>query len=292
MLWCQPIFARPFFTPAVGRCARVTFVTAAVIGACLFNRFGDVHLITFAAEEEIFATTTVTSSSPAKPHHPDETLSVAESVGSASVRSGEPFHKGTLVTPEGHIWQKWGPVATAIRDELDTVSVCSHTPDKCSSDAALKFLSIITEASKYEGRARIGQINRAVNLAVKYTTDARRHGIPDHWATPFETFESGQGDCEDYAIAKYALLRAMMWPANELRIVIVWDGRSRDYHAVEATHLGHAWLILDNASLIISEDVNVRNYHPLFIITESSVRQLRRPAAADEAKVMKWNKMN
>ena len=104
--------------------------------------------------------------------------------------------------------------------------------------------------------------------------------------------KSGQGDCEDYAIVKYALLRAMMWPANELRIVIVWDGRSRDYHAVEATHLGHAWLILDNASLIISEDVNVRNYHPLFIITELSVRQLRRPAAADEAKAMKWNKMN
>ena len=66
----------------------------------------------------------------------------------------------------------------------------------------------MAEALKYEGRAKLGN-NRAVNLAAKCTTDTRKHRIPDHWATPFETIGSGTGDCEDYAITKYALLRAL-----------------------------------------------------------------------------------
>lgn len=217
----------------------------------------------------------------------------AQSVESASVRPDEPFHTRTVGAPiRGHLTQKWQPVERAIDDELKTVAACSAAMDKCSSDAAIKFRNIMNEASGYEGRARLAYINRAVNLAVKYTSDIRAHGIPDHWATPFDTLESGRGDCEDFAITKFALLRAMNWPAKDLRIVLVYISRTREYHAVEATHLGHDWLILDNALKAISPDTKLPSYHPLFVIDESAVRMLNSPARADQFKIDNWNKMN
>jgi predicted transglutaminase-like cysteine proteinase len=218
-------------------------------------------------------------------------LAAAQNVESTSVRLDEPFHTKTVGTTTGHLAQKWLPVERAIHDELETVAACSAATDKCASDAAIQFRNIMDEASGYEGRARLAHINRAVNLAVKYTVDTRTHGIPDHWAAPFDTLESGKGDCEDYAITKFALLRAMNWPAKDLRIVIVYNSRVREYHAVEATHLGHDWLILDNALSAISPDTKLPRYHALFVIDESAVRMLDRPARADQSKINNWNRM-
>jgi predicted transglutaminase-like cysteine proteinase len=216
----------------------------------------------------------------------------AQNVEFADARpDDEPFHTSIAGTPIGNLTQKWLPVERAIHDELEVVAACSAAMDKCSSDAALKFRNIMDEASRYEGRARLAYINRTVNLAVKYTTDTRVHGIPDDWATPFDTLESGKGDCEDYAITKFALLRAMNWPAKDLRIVLVYFSRKQEYHAVEATRLEHDWLILDNALAGISPDTKLQRYQPLFVIDQSTVWMLRRPTPADQSKIDNWNRM-
>lgn len=218
-------------------------------------------------------------------------VAAAQSVESAEVHQDEPFHTRTAGAPIGHLSQKWQPVERAIQDELKTIAACSVAPDKCSSDAAIKFHNIMNEAAQYEGRLRLAYINRAVNLAVKYTSDTRTHGVPDHWATPFDTLESGKGDCEDYAITKLALLRAMNWPAKDLRIVLVYISRKREYHAVEATRLGHDWLVLDNALSAISPDTNLPSYQPLFVIDGLAVRMIYRPRSADRSQINNWNKM-
>ena len=43
----------------------------------------------------------------------------------------------------------------------------------------------------------------------------------DYWASPLETLNQGQGDCEDYAIAKYFSLLALGIPTAKLRLVYV-----------------------------------------------------------------------
>ena len=216
----------------------------------------------------------------------------AQDIQPASVRRDEPFHTKSILVANGHLTQKWQPVERAIEDELATVSGCSQAENKCSADGAKKFRQILDEASHYEGRARLAQLNRTVNLAIKYETDTRNHGIPDHWATPFDTFASGKGDCEDYAIAKYALLRAMHWPEKDLRIVLVYIERKRQYHAVEAARLGHDWIILDNGRLTISNDASVLNYHPLFTVDQSGVRKLEHASKADASKIKSWNTLD
>jgi len=70
-----------------------------------------------------------------------------------------------------------------------------------------------------------------------------QHGVPDLWSGALATFSSGQGDCEDYAIAKYVILRAAGVPAEDLRIMLVRDLIAREAHAVLAAKINGKWLI-------------------------------------------------
>ena len=83
------------------------------------------------------------------------------------------------------------------------------------------FLAIVAEGYAHAGRARIGVINRAINLAIRPTSDLAQWGVPDRWSAPLVTLTTGHGDCEDYAIAKYVALMAAGVAEDSVRLVIV-----------------------------------------------------------------------
>ena len=45
--------------------------------------------------------------------------------------------------------------------------------------------------------------------------------MPDYWATPLEFIGRAQGDCEDFAIAKYISLLMLGMPNDRLRLIYV-----------------------------------------------------------------------
>ena len=55
----------------------------------------------------------------------------------------------------------------------------------------------------------------------KYKSDSDLWGTNDYWATPMQMLKSGGGDCEDYAIAKYFMLRHMGVDDDKLKITYV-----------------------------------------------------------------------
>ena len=69
---------------------------------------------------------------------------------------------------------------------------------------------------------------------VPYREDIDHWRVEDYWATPAETVASNGGDCEDYAIAKYFLLKELGVPIVRLRMVYVRAGRSARPHMVLA----------------------------------------------------------
>jgi len=85
-------------------------------------------------------------------------------------------------------------------------------------------------ASTAEGLQRINSfLNR-----VPYIDDIAHWRVEDYWATPAETVASHGGDCEDYAIAKYFLLKELGVPLARLRMVYVRAGSSAQPHMVLA----------------------------------------------------------
>ena len=119
------------------------------------------------------------------------------------------------------------------------------------ADDELRLAAITAAGQVRDGRARIGEINRAVNLAIRPVSDARRFGVADRWSGPLETIGAGEGDCEDYAILKLLALQEAGIARDDLKLVIVHDRIARSHHAVAAARLHGRWLLLDNRFLAL-----------------------------------------
>lgn len=69
--------------------------------------------------------------------------------------------------------------------------------------------------------ARLKAINTFFNRYILYRDDREVWQVPDYWASPLETLQKGQGDCEDFAIGKYFSLLAAGVPSARMRLVYV-----------------------------------------------------------------------
>ena len=197
--------------------------------------------------------------------------------GTLPRRSGaEPFGMFAFRAPEGVLWTKWRGVATDIEKDAETMARCRASAAPCSP-AATRFIAVIEEVRRHDGRARLETVNRAVNDAIRYTGDMEQHGVADLWSAPLATFGSGRGDCEDYAIAKYVALREAGVAAEDMRIVLVRDMAVREDHAVLAVREGGGWMILDNRSMAPIADSDVRNFMPLFALDQDGVKLFAAP---------------
>jgi predicted transglutaminase-like cysteine proteinase len=182
------------------------------------------------------------------------------------LRSAEPFGLAASALPDGGLRDKWIGVQRRLDDEMVQLALCEGDRDGCVSPAALRFLDIVDAARSREGRARLGEINRAINLAIRPISDVAQHGEIDVWTPPLATLARGAGDCEDYAIAKFVALRRAGLAPDDLRIVVLHDTIHGEDHAVAAARLEGRWLMLDNRRMAMVEDANVRNFHPTFAI--------------------------
>lgn len=68
---------------------------------------------------------------------------------------------------------------------------------------------------------QLGAVNEFYNRRILFRDDVEVWQMPDYWASPLETLARGEGDCEDYAIAKYFSLLALGMPTARLRLVYV-----------------------------------------------------------------------
>ncbi|QPF91353.1 transglutaminase-like cysteine peptidase [Bradyrhizobium commune] len=182
-------------------------------------------------------------------------------------KSAEPFGVFAFAISTGSLHQKWFALKEKLDDDMVQLALCDGDRDNCASPAALKLLAIVDQARSRDGRARLGETNRAINLSIRAVDD----GADDVWSSPLATFQRGAGDCEDYAIAKLAALRLAGIAPADLRIVVVRDTPSGEEHAVAAARLDGHWLMLDNRRMAMVEDDNARTYQPLFVLYQSAV---------------------
>ncbi len=197
----------------------------------------------------------------------------------------EPFGLSTSTLTEGPLRAKWQSVERTIAAEADVIAGCASDPAHCESQPALRFLDIVQAASAREGLARLGEINRAINLAIRPVSDQAQYGVEDHWSSPLATLAAGAGDCEDYAIAKLVALRAAGVPEKDLRLVIIRETATGDDHAVVAARSGGHWRMLDNRTFLMIEDSGFDKYRPLFAIDSEGAKRFEQPMYANAAPI-------
>ncbi len=125
---------------------------------------------------------------------------------------------------------------------------------------------LLAEARKLPRLEQLRLINKVLN-GHRYITDPENWGLPDYWAA-VRQFLARNGDCEDYAIAKYMALKALGYATDDLRIVVLQDENLGVPHAVLAVANGDGFLILDNQISEVLSDRLIVHYRPIYSINE------------------------
>jgi len=131
-----------------------------------------------------------------------------------------------------------------------------------------EWKAFLAEAESQPRRRQVELINKRMN-GFPYITDLRNYGVDDYWATP-KQFLYRDGDCEDYAIAKYMSLRAIGFTPDELRVVVLQDKNLRVAHAVLVVYLDDEGLVLDNQIKQVVNQTKIHHYSPYYSINENA----------------------
>jgi predicted transglutaminase-like cysteine proteinase len=111
---------------------------------------------------------------------------------------------------------------------------------------------------------RLEAVNWYVNKRVRFVDDSVRWGRPDVWSAANVTLNAGKGDCEDFAIAKLAMLRRAGFADKDLYLVILKDTVRRADHAVLVVRAAGHMYVLDNGTDELLDTERVQDYRPIF----------------------------
>ncbi len=117
--------------------------------------------------------------------------------------------------------------------------------------------------------AKLEAVNGYVNGRVRFVDDRVQFGVADRWLPAAETLSRGRGDCEDFALAKRAMLRAAGVPDGDLYLVVLKDVSRRADHAVLVVRAAGRFLVLDNGTDRIVDSSDVQDYRPMLTFTAS-----------------------
>ncbi|MBY6218623.1 transglutaminase-like cysteine peptidase [Qipengyuania aquimaris] len=126
-------------------------------------------------------------------------------------------------------------------------------------DEAGPWRELITNASQPGARDPVAMVNTWVNWNVRYRDEPP--GV-DQWSSAPATIRRGFGDCEDFALAKMALLKAIGVPSDDMFLVLLRD-RQQGEHAVLAVKQRGRLVILDNRTDMVLPAYQVEDYTPI-----------------------------
>src|SRR5262245_60692679 len=121
-------------------------------------------------------------------HSTEQTLRFVRSVLLTPAHAGQSLDNSNVEAGQAltrDISAKWTDVPALIdSEEEETLATCRASPDACTP-AARRLLQIVELGRERAGRARLGEINRAVNLSIRPASDStaltisgRRHSVP------------------------------------------------------------------------------------------------------------------
>ncbi|MCP8884117.1 transglutaminase-like cysteine peptidase [Devosia sp. XJ19-1] len=158
---------------------------------------------------------------------------------------------------------KWQTARSRDYTGLFSENCASEGLRGCDTNFARQLRSVASQANNLSERDLLDLVNRKVNSAMRYREDLNVWGTGDYWATPNEMALKGAGDCEDFAIAKYWLLRSLGVADSQLQMVVLQDTRRRLFHAVLVVHTASGAYVLDNVTNRLQRDTAYAQYLPI-----------------------------
>lgn len=110
----------------------------------------------------------------------------------------------------------------------------------------------------------VTETNNFINANFKYIEDKTLYGKSDYWATPTEFLANKGGDCEDFAIAKYATLAKNGVDKKNMRLLLVKQSDGQHHAILEVKHEGKIYF-LDNKT---NNTTSNESYHTIYAVND------------------------
>lgn len=80
--------------------------------------------------------------------------------------------------------------------------------------------SLLVKLQNKPEMTKLNVVNTWVN-GISYKSDKETYGVNDYWATLYKFVGKNKGDCEDYTIAKYYILKELGINPNRMKFTYV-----------------------------------------------------------------------
>lgn len=105
--------------------------------------------------------------------------------------------------------------------DSDRIRAIAARQGGATVEAVRALIETVNGVAHGDDDVRLQTLNQFFNRRIGFRDDLEVWGQVDYWATPLEMLARGEGDCEDYAIAKYFSLIAAGIPSQRMRLVYV-----------------------------------------------------------------------
>lgn len=165
---------------------------------------------------------------------------------------------------------QWNRVNKALIKDQAKLQNCLDDSANCTGEAMNSWRSMVKGLDGQDQASKLNLVNSFFNRW-QYRTDEETYGVSEYWASPLE-FMANSGDCEDYAIAKYATLKFLGFKDSQMRIVALVDNnRGGIGHSVLSVSAENGKMILDNLSTYVYQDNQQTGYAPRFAVNQSGI---------------------
>ena len=179
-----------------------------------------------------------------------------------------PFDPSVSLLPPEVRLPRWEQALTSLRRDARRLDACLADAAVCGHPRLVAWRGLVQALDGAAPQTVLAAVDAFVD-AVPYAHDRETFGVADHWAGPWRFLQS-RGDCEDYAIAKYATLKRLGFAARDLQIVVVEDTLLGVAHAVLAVRLATTIWILDNQLATPVPAAALDRYRPYYAVNEDA----------------------
>jgi len=160
-----------------------------------------------------------------------------------------------------------------------------------------ELIKLLNRLDKEPELKKLNAINDFFNK-MNYNTDLKVWRKKDYWASRDEFIGVANGDCEDYAIAKYFSLRQLGIPAEKIFLTYVKAIKYKQSHMI-LTYFkskGSIPLVLDNINTKILPSTNRKDLKPLFSFNGEKIymakqRGLGRVVPSGKVNLSQWSEL-
>jgi predicted transglutaminase-like cysteine proteinase len=178
------------------------------------------------------------------------------------------FGPNELKAVELGVLPQWTRLLSRMDEAPGSLARCWSDAADCTSPQLERWRGLVEDIAADNRDTQLRAVNTFFNRW-PYKQDRALYGVREYWATPAE-FMARAGDCEDFAIAKYFTLRALGYPDEALRIIVLYDRIRGVGHAVLAVLANDDILILDNQSDQVFSHARYRHYVPWYAMNQET----------------------